>query len=57
MSPESSKFIGDILYSIEMIEPHLKEIKSFSEYTSNLTTIEAVKEIGDNNRRSIMENI
>jgi hypothetical protein len=40
-----------------MIEPHLKEIKSFSEYTSNLTTIEAVKEIGDNNRRSIMENI
>jgi hypothetical protein len=43
MSPESSKFIGDILYSIEMIELHLKGIKSFSEYTSNLTTIEAVK--------------
>lgn len=57
MSPESSKFIGDILYSIEMIELHLKGIKSFSEYTSNLTTIEAVKEIDDNNRRSIMENI
>ena len=26
-----------------MIEPHLKEIKSFSEYTSNLTTIDAVE--------------
>lgn len=43
MNPESSKFLGDILYSIEMIEFHLKEIKSFSEYTSNITIIDAVE--------------
>jgi uncharacterized protein with HEPN domain len=43
MNPESLKYIGDILDSIEMIKFHLAAIKSFSEYTSNLTVIDAVE--------------
>jgi uncharacterized protein with HEPN domain len=43
MNPESLKYVEDILDSIEMIEFHLREIKSFSEYSSNLTVIDAVE--------------
>jgi uncharacterized protein with HEPN domain len=43
MNPESPKYVGDILDSIEMIEFHLMGIKSFSEYSSNLTVIDAVE--------------
>lgn len=43
MNPDSFKYIGDILDSIEMIESHLKGIKSFSEYASNCMLIDAVE--------------
>jgi len=43
MNREAFKYIGDILDSIEMIAFHLKTIKSFSEYSSNLTVIDAVE--------------
>ena len=43
MNPESLKYVEDILDSIEMIEFHLRDIKSFSEYSSNLTVIDAVE--------------
>jgi uncharacterized protein with HEPN domain len=43
MNPESFKYIGDILDSIEMINSHLTGIKSFSEYESNYMLIDAVE--------------
>lgn len=43
MNREAFKYIGDILDSIEMIAFHLRTIKSFSEYSSNLTVIDAVE--------------
>jgi uncharacterized protein with HEPN domain len=43
MNPESLKYVEDILDSIEMIEFHLRDINSFSEYSSNLTVIDAVE--------------
>lgn len=43
MNPESFKYIGDILDSIEMINSHLTGINSFSEYESNFMLIDAVE--------------
>lgn len=43
MNPESFKYIGDILDSIEMIKSHLTGIKTFSEYASNFMLIDAVE--------------
>ena len=43
MNPDSFKYIGDILDSIEMIKSYLKGIKAFSEYTSNFMLIDAVE--------------
>ena len=43
MNPDYTKYIQDILDSIEMIEFHLTEIKSFSDYTLNFTVIDAVE--------------
>ncbi|MEO6838883.1 MAG: HepT-like ribonuclease domain-containing protein [Ginsengibacter sp.] len=43
MNPESFKYIGDILDSIEMIKSHLTGIKSFTEYKSNFMLIDAVE--------------
>lgn len=43
MNPESFKYIGDILDSIEMINSHLTGVKSFSDYESNFMLIDAVE--------------
>ena len=43
MNPDYTKYIQDILDSIKMIEFHLTEIKSFKDYTSNYTVIDAVE--------------
>ena len=43
MNRDSKKYIQDILNSIEMIEFHLAEIKSFADYASNYTIIDAVE--------------
>lgn len=43
MNPESLKYIDDILDSINAINSYLSEIKSFSEYASNLMMIDAVE--------------
>jgi uncharacterized protein with HEPN domain len=43
MNPESFKYVGDILNSIDMIQSYFVGIKSFSEYTSNLMLIDAVE--------------
>lgn len=43
MNPESLKYIADNLDSIEIIRFHLAPINSFSEYTMNLTVIDAVE--------------
>ena len=43
MNPESFKYIGDILDSIELIKSHLTGIKSFSDYESNFMLIDAVE--------------
>ncbi len=43
MNPDVSKYIQDILDSIEMIEFHLTKIKSFNDYASNNTVIDAVE--------------
>jgi len=49
MNPDYSKYIQDILDSIKMIEFHLTEIKSFADYTSNYTVIDAVERRACNN--------
>jgi uncharacterized protein with HEPN domain len=43
MNPDFIKYIQDILDSIKLIEFHLAEIKSFSDYASNYTVIDAVE--------------
>jgi|SRR5665213_27006 len=43
MNPESFKYIGDILDSIERINSHLEGTKSFSEYESNYMLIDAIE--------------
>ena len=43
MNPESSKYIGDILDSIDSINSYVSEIKTFSEYASNFMMIDAVE--------------
>ncbi|MDQ6904503.1 MAG: DUF86 domain-containing protein [Bacteroidota bacterium] len=43
MSPEVTKYIQDILNSIQLIEHHLATITSFKEYASNYTVIDAVE--------------
>jgi uncharacterized protein with HEPN domain len=43
MSPDSGKYLQDILDSIEMIESHLEQVESFSDYTSNYLVIDAVE--------------
>ncbi|MEP6583536.1 MAG: HepT-like ribonuclease domain-containing protein [Ginsengibacter sp.] len=43
MNPDHKKFVQDILYSISMIESHLTGVKSFKDYTSNYTIIDAVE--------------
>lgn len=43
MNPDSLKFLQDILDSINKIEHHLKDIKSFIEYSKDLTVIDAVE--------------
>lgn len=43
MNPDFAKYIQDILDSIKLIEFHLAEIKSFSDYASNYTVIDAVE--------------
>lgn len=43
MNPDSSKFINDILDSIEVIDAHLSGVSSLSEYSSNLLIIDAVE--------------
>ncbi len=43
MNPDYTKYLQDIIDSIELIEFHLAEIKSFTEYASNFTVIDAVE--------------
>lgn len=43
MNSDSAKYIQDILDSIKLIELYLCEIKSFADYTSNFTVIDAVE--------------
>jgi uncharacterized protein with HEPN domain len=43
MSSDCTKYIQDILDSIKMIEFHLTKIKSFTDYASNYTIIDAVE--------------
>lgn len=43
MNPESFKYIGDILDSIERINSHLAGTESFSEYESNFMLIDAIE--------------
>ena len=43
MSPDYSKYLQDILDSIKMIEFHLRKIKSFADYESDFTVIDAVE--------------
>ncbi len=43
MSPDHNTYLQDILDSIKLIEFHLKDIKSFTDYTSNFTVIDAVE--------------
>jgi uncharacterized protein with HEPN domain len=43
MNPDYTKYIQDILDSIKMIEFHLTEIKTFTDYASNFTVIDAVE--------------
>jgi len=43
MNPDFTKYIQDILDSIKLIEFHISEIKSFSDYASNYTVIDAVE--------------
>ena len=43
MSPDSSKYLQDILDSITKIEYHLREIKSITDYSNNYTVIDAVE--------------
>ena len=43
MNPDINKFLEDILISIDIIEFHLKEIKSIMEYSNNITVSDAVE--------------
>ena len=43
MSPDSSKYLQDILDSINKIEYHLREIKSVTDYSNDYTVIDAVE--------------
>jgi uncharacterized protein with HEPN domain len=43
MKSNSFKFLQDILDSISKIEHHLQSIKTFNEYSKNLTVIDAVE--------------
>jgi uncharacterized protein with HEPN domain len=43
MNPESSKFIADILDSIDSIHSYLSDVKTFSEYASNFMMVDAVE--------------
>jgi uncharacterized protein with HEPN domain len=43
MSPEIKKLLFDISESIKIIEGHLENIKEFSEYNTDLKTIDAVE--------------
>jgi uncharacterized protein with HEPN domain len=43
MNPDYTKYIQDILDSIKMIEFHLTEIKTFTDYASNFTVIDVVE--------------
>lgn len=42
MNLESPKYLEDILDSIEIIKSYMKEVRTFSEYGSNLMLIDAV---------------
>jgi len=43
MNPDSLKYLQDILDSILRIEYHVKDLQSFTDYTNNLTVIDAVE--------------
>jgi uncharacterized protein with HEPN domain len=43
MNLESPKYLEDILDSIEIIKSYMKEVRTFSEYGSNLMLIDAVE--------------
>ncbi len=43
MNPDFKKYLQDILDSIKMIEFHLANVKSFTDYSSNYTIIDAVE--------------
>src|SRR2546423_1008855 len=43
MNPDSLKYLQDILDSINKIEYHLQNIESITDYSKNLTVIDAVE--------------